>query len=87
MQLTRIEVIILILIGVSFVLVAYIFLVLGKTEGVKCQEDPLVYGAKALEKVNGATVQCSCNVLKPNTPTLYFSGSGKVFPEIGGFPS
>lgn len=47
-----------------FILIAVVGIIFIKTirsEGMQCQTNPFVYGAKKTEQQTGAALQCSCN--------------------------
>lgn len=47
----------------------------AKSESEQCLNDPLVYGAKKIEQLNGAELICGCSLMKPNSPRLEFNGN------------
>ncbi len=55
--------------------VFYVYMVI-KSDGYKCINNPLVYGAKKAAEVNDAEFSCSCIVDKPGMPTVEFNTTG-----------
>lgn len=67
-------------------LLAYVAVQLP-TEGTQCLLDPLIYGAKEIEKANNANVFCSCTLAKRNSPTLHFNAENKSIEKIFSIPN
>lgn len=59
---------------IAAVLLFYILVFKINSDGAKCLNNPLTYGANQLKEANKKELVCSCNLMsdKP-TPTLYFN--------------
>ena len=67
-----IEIIILVVFVGNLLLLYYIFQDISD-DSYQCIQDPLVFGAKVMKKLNNAEFSCTCSLAQPNSPLIHFN--------------